>query len=64
MRQVNQFPSFQESYETDLAEDPSIAVVPVVISAAPVPLLLAGKRRVHTPGSRAAYSHCLAVRVR
>src|SRR6266567_4233834 len=33
-------PSFQESYETDLAEDPSIEVVPVVISTTPIPLLL------------------------
>src|SRR5215469_14716482 len=56
MRHVNQFSSFQESYETDLAEDPSITVVPVVISTAPVPLLLTGKRRVHAPGSLAADS--------
>src|SRR6266567_1176138 len=49
-------PSFQESYETDLAEDPSIEVVPVVISTTPIPLLLTGKRRVNTPGSLASDS--------
>src|SRR5438105_5587611 len=50
------YPSFQETDDTDLAEDPSIEVVPVVISAAPVPLLLTGKRRVNTSGSLAADS--------
>src|SRR5215472_14336213 len=52
----NLYPSFQEAYETDLAEDPSIAVVPVVISTAPVPLLLTGKHRANTTGPRAAGS--------
>ena len=51
------YPSFQETYETDLVEDPSIEVVPVVISTAPVPLLLTGKRQVNTTGSLAADSH-------
>jgi soluble lytic murein transglycosylase-like protein len=50
------YPSFQETYETDLAEDPSIEVVPVVISATPVPLLLRGMRRVNTTGSLAVDS--------
>ena len=53
------YPSFQETYETDLAEDPSIEVVPVVISTTPVPLLLRGKRRVNTTGSLAADSDIL-----
>jgi len=42
------YPSFQEAYETDLEEDPSIEVVPVVISTAPVPLLLTGKHPANT----------------
>ncbi len=50
------YPSFQETYETELAEDPSIEVVPVVISTTPVPLLLTGQRRVNTTGSLAANS--------
>ena len=50
------YPSFQEAYETDLAEDPSIEVVPVVISTAPVPLLLTGKRPANTTGPLAAGS--------
>src|SRR6266702_2210214 len=49
-------PSFQETYETELAEDPSIEVVPVVISTAPVPLLLTGKHRVNTTGPLATGS--------
>ena len=56
MQHVNQFSSFQQSYEPDLAEDPSIVVVPVVISAAPVPLLLTAKCRVRTTGALAADS--------
>ncbi len=50
------YPSFQETYETELAEDPSIEVVPVVISTAPVPLLLTGKHRVNTTGPLATGS--------
>src|SRR5260370_28819682 len=50
------YPSFQETYETELAEDPLIEVVPVVISTAPVPLLLTGKHRANTTGSRATGS--------
>ncbi len=50
------YPSFQETYETELAEDPSIEVVPVVISTTPVPLLLTGQRRVNTTDSLAANS--------
>src|SRR5260370_7693267 len=50
------YPSFQETYETELAEDPLIEVVPVVISTAPVPLLLTGKHRANTTGPRATGS--------
>ena len=42
------YPSFQEVYETDLEEDPSIEVVPVVISTAPIPLILTGKHQANT----------------
>src|SRR5215471_13877336 len=48
--------SFRETYETDLADDPSIEVVPVVISTSPIPLLLTGKPQVQITGPLAADS--------
>ena len=50
------YPTFQEDFETDPAEDPSIEVVPVVINTTPVPLFLTGKHRANTTGPRAAGS--------